>query len=132
MGDVAFLLTERAYDPNSRERLLQIAGDRRDPLAGDAIEVCGRDPEHQPADGENRQREECQQRHVGVEHEQDHDDSDQRQPGLEQRRHPVRDELVERLDVVRHPGDDHPGAVARVEADRQRLQVREQPHAQVL
>jgi hypothetical protein len=67
-----------------------------------------------------------------VHHEQDHDHADQHQRRLEQRRQPVGDQLVERLDVVGQARDDHPGAVARVEADRQRLQVLEQLDPQVL
>ena len=61
-----------------------------------------------------------------VQHEQDHDHADQGQARLEQRGQAVLDELVERLDVVGQPRDDHARAVARVEADRQPLQVREQ------
>ena len=67
-----------------------------------------------------------------VEHEQDDHDAEQRQARLDQRRQAVLDELVERLDVVGQAADDHARAVARVEADRQRLQVREQLEPQVL
>ena len=44
----------------------------------------------------------------------------------------VGDELVERLHVVGHPRDQHARLAARVEADRERLQVREELDAQVL
>jgi hypothetical protein len=50
----------------------------------------------------------------------------------DQRGQPVLYQLVKRLNVVGHPGDDHARQVARVEAQRQRLQVREQLQAQVL
>ena len=46
-------------------------------------------------------------------------------------RHAVGDELVERLDVVRQAGDDRAGAVALVVAEREPLEVREEPRAQV-
>ncbi len=55
--------------------------------------------------------------------------SDQRV--LDERGDAVGDELVERLDVVRDPADDHAGAVALVEAEREPLQVAEEPVAQV-
>ena len=47
------------------------------------------------------------------------------------RRDAVGDELVERLDVVRDPADDHAGAVALVVAEREPLQVAEEPVAEV-
>jgi hypothetical protein len=65
-------------------------------------------------------------------HEQDRGRADERQRGAEQRHDPVRDELVERLDVVGQARDEHAGLAAREEGDRQRLQVREQLDAQVL
>ena len=52
--------------------------------------------------------------------------------GGEQRHDAVGDELVERLHVVGQARDQHARLVARVEADRQRLQVREELEAQVL
>ena len=50
---------------------------------------------------------------------------------LDERRHAVGHELVERLDVVRQPADDHARAVALVEAEREPLQVAEELVAQV-
>ena len=50
---------------------------------------------------------------------------------LDEARDPVGDELVERLDVVREPADDHAGPVALVEAERQALEVPEEQVAQV-
>src|SRR3954453_17938559 len=44
---------------------------------------------------------------------------------------PVGDELVERLDVVRQPADDHAGSVALVKAERQPLHVAEEVVAQI-
>ena len=81
--------------------------------------------------GQQREDEERQQRELHVEVEQDHDRADQRQRGLEQRHDGVGDEAVERLDVVGHARDQHARRAALVEADRQLLQVREDPHAQV-
>ena len=50
---------------------------------------------------------------------------------LDEARDAVGDELVERLDVVREPADDDAGAVALVEAEREPLEVAEEPVAQV-
>ena len=130
--DVARLLAEGANHADPGQRLLEVARDRGDLLPRQPVGVGRGDPERERAQGQDRKREERQQRQVEVEHHQDHDHADQHQPGLEQRRHSVLDELVERLDVVGQPRDDHTGAVARVEADRQSLQVREQLDAEVL
>ena len=43
----------------------------------------------------------------------------------------VRDELVERLDVVRDPADDRAGAVSLVVAEREALEVVEELDAEV-
>jgi hypothetical protein len=51
---------------------------------------------------------------------------------LEERHDSVGDERVECLDVVRDAADHDAGTDARVEAERERLQVAEQLHAQVL
>ncbi len=56
---------------------------------------------------------------------------DERERVLDERRDAVGDELVERLDVVRQPADDHAGAVPLVEAEREPLQVAEEVVAQV-
>ena len=50
---------------------------------------------------------------------------------LRERRDAVGDELVDRLDVVRHPADQDAGAVPLVEAEREPLQVAEELRAQV-
>ena len=71
------------------------------------------------------------QRELDVEVEQDPDRADQRQARLEQRHDGVGDEAVERLDVVGDARDQHARGAALVEADRQRLQVREDADAQV-
>ena len=45
---------------------------------------------------------------------------------LDERRHAVGHELVERVDVVRQAADDHAGAVPLVVAEREPLQVAEE------
>ena len=50
---------------------------------------------------------------------------------LDEARDAVRQELVERLDVVRDPADDRAGPVPLEEAERQALEVAEEPDAQI-
>jgi len=76
----------------------------------------------------HRQRRECQS---PVEQEQDDGGPDQDQRVLDKRGDSVRDELVERIDVVREPADDHAGAVPLVETQRQALEVLEEPVPEV-
>ena len=71
------------------------------------------------------------EREPPVEEEQDHDRAEQQQRVLEQRRDALRDELVERVDVVREPADDDACAVALVVAEREALEVAEEAVAQV-
>jgi hypothetical protein len=66
-----------------------------------------------------------------VEDEQDDRRAEQRQRVLNEARNAVGDELVDRLDVIRQAADDHAGAVALIEAERQALQVLEEPNAEV-
>ena len=129
---VAALLPEHAHDADARERLLQVRGDRGDLLARGAVGVRADDPERERADPQHREDQEGEQCELPVEHEEDHRGADQRQRRAEQRHHAVGDELVERLDVVRQPRDQHAGLAARVEADRERLQVREELDPEVL
>ena len=86
----------------------------------------------QRRDPEDREDRVGDQGELGVEREQDHGGADQRQRRPEQRDDPVRDQRVERLDVVGEPRDEHAGALARVEADRHALQVREELDPEVL
>jgi hypothetical protein len=110
--DVPGLLTEHPDHPDPRQRLLEVAGDRGDLLPGQPVGVGRGDPEDDPADQQDGQREEGEQGQMEIKHEQDHHHADQGEAGLEQGGHPVLDQLVERLDVVGEPGDDHPRAVA--------------------
>ena len=125
------LLGEAAHDADARERLLQVGGDRADRLPRAPEGAGGDDAEPERAGEQQRQHAEGDQRELDVEVEQDADRADQRQPGLEQRHDGVGDEAVQRLHVVGHARDQHAGGAALVEADRQRLQVREDADAQV-
>ena len=54
-GDVAALLAERAHHADPRQRLLQVAGDRGDPLAREPVGVGRGDPEDERADRQDRE-----------------------------------------------------------------------------
>ena len=126
------LLAEAAHHPHAAQGLLQVAGDRADPLPGFPVGAVGDDPEDDAGRGDQREGDEGDQGQLDVEHEQDHDHADQGQHAGEHRHDAVGDELVERLDVVGHAADQHAGAAPGEEADRHRLQVGEDPLAQVL
>ena len=130
--DVLGLLAEAAHDPHPAEALLQVGGDRRDPLSRFAVGAVGDDPEDDAGGGDQREGDEGDQGQLDVEDEQDDDDADQGQDAGEHRHDAVGDELVERLDVVGHAADQHPGAAPGEEADRHRLKVDEDALAQVL
>ena len=104
---VAGLLAEAAHHPHAAEGLLQVGGDRRDPLPGQPVGAVGDDPEDDAGDRDQREGEEGDQRQLDVEEEQDDDDADQGQGAGEHRHDAVGDELVERLDVVGHAADQH-------------------------
>ncbi len=128
---VAWLLPERAHDPDARQRLLEVGGHKGDPLPREAVGAGRRDPERDAADEQHREHREGHERELRVEVEQDRGGAKQRERRGEQRDHAVGDELVERLHVVGQPRDQHPRLVARVEADRERLQMAEHPRPEV-
>ena len=74
---------------------------------------------------------ERREREPPVEDEEEDCRADQRERVLDEARDAVGDELVERLDVVRQPADDHAGAVPFEEAEREPLQMVEELVAQV-
>ncbi len=125
------LARERLDDAHAGDVLRERGGDEAEPLADAAVGAVraapepGRDERHRDQDGQRRERE------PDVEEEEDDGGAEQEQRVLDQARDPVGDELVERLDVVRDPADDHAGAVALVEAEREPLQMPEELVAQV-
>jgi hypothetical protein len=125
------LARERLDDAHPCDVLRERGGDEAEPLAHVAIGAVraaaepGRHERHRHEHGQGR---ECQ---LDVEEKQDHRRPEQEQRVLDQARNAVRHELVERLDVVRDPADDHARAVALVEAERQPLEVGEERIAQV-
>ena len=125
------LARERLHDAHAGDVLRERRGQEAEPLAHRrvgarrALAEDRRREAHQRDDGAGRERE------PPVEDEEDDRRADQRQRVLDEARDAVGDELVDRLDVVREPADDHAGAVALVEAEREALEVLEEAHAQV-
>ena len=118
------LARERLDDAHARDVLRERGRDEAEPLADAAVGAVRAAAEpggHERHRDEHRQRRE---REPPVEEEEDDGGAEQEQRVLDQARDAVGDELVERLDVVRDPADDHAGAVALVEAEREPLQVR--------
>ena len=125
------LARERLDDAHAGDVLGERRRDEAEALAHAAVGPVGaaaepgRDERHRDQHGQRRQRE------PPVEQEEDDGGADEEQGVLDQARDAVRDELVERLDVVRDPADHDAGAVALVEAEREPLQVCEEPVAKV-
>ena len=108
-----------------------VAVSEPEPLSHVAVRARRVLPEERGRDAHERQHDERGEREAPVEEEQDDDRPEQRQRVLDQAREAVGDELVERLDVVRQPADDHACAVSLVEAEREPLQVAEERVPQV-
>ena len=82
-------------------------------------------------DAHERDHDERREREAPVEHEEQDRGAEEGERVLDEARDPVGDELVDRLDVVRQPADDHARAVPLVEAEREVLEVVEEVVAQV-
>ena len=128
---VRALAAERLDDAHAADVLGERGRHEAEPLADCAISPRGVDPEERGRQEHERQHRERGQREAPVEEEEDDRGADQEERALDERRHAVGHELVERLDVVRQPADDHARAVALVEAEREPLQVAEERVAQV-
>jgi hypothetical protein len=131
VGDVPLLAGERLHDAHAGDVLRERRCDESEPLADGRIRASGVDPEQDRADAHHGDHGERGEGQPPVEHEQQDRRSDQRQRALHERRDAVGDELVEGLDVIRQPADDHAGTVTLEEAKREPLQVAEELHPQV-
>ena len=126
------LLAEGAHHAHAGQRLLEIGGDLRDPLAREPVGPGRGEPERHARHQQDREGQERDQGEARVEQHQDHRGADERERGREERRDALGHELVERLDVVRQARDQDARPVARVEADRQPLEVLEHLDPEVL
>ncbi len=118
-------------DAHARDALRQGGRDSREPLPNAAVGARGPAPEDRGRDAQEREDGEGRQCEPPVEEEEDDHRTEEHQRVLEEARDTVRDELVERLDVVRKAGDDGPGAVSLVVAERESLEMGEEPLSKV-
>ena len=89
------------------------------------------DPEPGRRERHQRDHRERREGEPPVEDEEDDRRSDEEHHVLDERRDAVRDQRVERLDVVRDPADDRAGAVALEVPEGEALQVLEQANPEV-
>ena len=125
------LAREGLDDPHARDVLGERRGDEPEPLPHAPVRAVRADPEPRRRAGHQRQDDERREREPPVEEEEDDGRPQQEERVLHEARDAVGHELVERLDVVRDPADDRAGSVALVEAEREALEVAEEPDAQV-
>ncbi len=125
------LAVEGLHDAHAGDVLGEGGRDEAEPLADGAVGACGDDAEERRRD--RHEREDCERGECEppVEGEEDRGGADEDERVLEEARDAVRDELVERLDVVRETADQDARAIALVEAEREPLQVAEELVAQV-
>src|SRR5205823_2646426 len=102
-----------------------------EPLANLSVRTRGVLAEERGPDGQRRHHRQRREREPPVEEEEDDRRAEERERVLDEARNAVGDELVERLDVIREPADDHARAVALVEAERESLEVAEKQIAEV-
>ena len=120
------LAPERLDDAHATDVLGERRRDEAEPLPNCAVGAGRADAEERRCDQHQRQHGQRREREPPVEEEEDDRRAEQEERALDERRHAVGYELVERLDVVRQPADDHARAVALVEAEREPLQVPEE------
>ena len=125
------LACERLHDAHASDVLGERRGDEADPLSDAPVRTVRTDAEPGGRERDKRHDRQRREREPPVEDQQDDRGPDEQKRVLDEARDAVGDELVERFDVVRDPADDRAGAVALEKAEREPLQVREQPVAQV-
>jgi hypothetical protein len=125
------LTVERLHDSHAGDVLGKGCRDEPEPFANRPVGAGRHDAEDRRRDRherEDRKRGECE---LPVQGEEDRGRTDEDQRVLEEARHAVGDELVERLDVVRQAADQHARPVALVEAEGEPLEMAEELVAQV-
>ena len=125
------LAGERLDDPHARDVLRERGGHEPEALADVSVGAVRARPEPGGRSGHERKDEERREREPPVEEEEHDGRSHEDERVLDEARHAVGDEQVERLDVVRDPADDRAGAIPLVEAERQALEVVEEPDPEV-
>ena len=125
------LAREGLHDAHARDVLGERRRDEAEPLANAAVRMVRARPEPRGREPHQREDDQRREREPPVEEEEHDYRSREDERVLDEARDAVGDELVERLDVVRDPAHRRAGAVALVVAEREALQVVEQPDPQV-
>ena len=127
----AVLAHERLHHAHAGDVLGERRRDEAEPLSHRGVRARRALAEEHGPDAHERDHRERGEREPPVEDEQEDRRAAERERALGEGRDAVRDELVDRLDIVRHPADQDAGPVALVEAERKPLQVAEQLLPQV-
>ena len=122
---------ERLKHAHARDVLGERGSDKAEALSDRSVGACRPRPEDRGSDAHERQHRARCERKPPVQDEEDDRGAEQRERVLDEARHAVRDELVDRLHVVRQAADDHARAVSLVEAERELLKVLEEAVAEV-
>ena len=125
------LARERLHDAHPGDVLRQRRGDQAEALPHTPVGSVRAHAEPRGRGGHERQHDERGERQPPVEEEQHDGGAEEDERVLDEAREAVGDELVERLDVVRDAADDGAGAVALEEAEREPLQVAEEPDPEI-
>ena len=125
------LARERLHDAHACDVLCERRRHEAQALADGAIRAGGADAEDHGRDAHEWDDRQRREREPPVEDEEEDRRADQREAVLDEARDAVGDELVDRLDVVRQPADDHARAGALVETEGEPLEMAEEPGAQV-
>jgi hypothetical protein len=125
------LARERLHDAHAGDVLGERRRDEAEPLAHLAVRARRARAEDPRRDHEQRDHGHRRERELPVEEEEDDRGAEQRERALNEGGHAVRDELVERVDVVRQTADHDARAVPLVEPEREPLEVAEEVVAEV-
>ena len=131
VAPAARLARERLDDAHAGDVLGERGRDEAEALAHGAVGAGAAHPKDRGRHGHRRDDGQRREREPPVEQEEDDRRADEQERVLDERRDAVRDQLVERVDVVRQPADDHACPVALEVAERQALEMAEEPVAKV-
>ena len=125
------LARERLHDAHACDVLCERRRHETQTLADGAIRAGGANAEDHGRDAHEWDDRQRREREPPVEDEEEDRRADQREAVLNEARDSVGDELVDRLDVVRQPADDHARAGPLVETEGEPLEMAEERGAQV-
>ena len=122
---------ERLHDAHAFEALLQRAQVGRDPVAHLEVRLVRHPPEPAAAEVHGRHDHEDAERELPRDDEDDGDRADEHERVLHEQHEALRDELLHRVDVGGHAGDDLARLLGLEVVEREAHHVPEQPVAQL-